>query len=374
MTNALPRARQVLEDGMAAGLQVGAQLHVRLAGELVANLALGLAAPGKAMTPDSMMTWLSCSKIVSSVAFARIWEAGLVGLDDPVAAHLPEFAQNGKGGVTLRHLWTHTCGLLGVDNALFAVRYTNTNEENVALICAARPDAGWVPGRKAGYHTSAVFLLLAEIVRRKRGRPFPQVVREEVLLPLGMSDSFVGMTAEEVDRYADRLGETFDTTGAEPKPGSWAPDAPHQLTHVMPGGNGRGPMRELARLLEMLRRGGELDGTRILSPQTVAAMTARHRTGLMDRSWGLRIDWGLGLTLDSKIHHEGRPHLYGYGRHASPRAFGHSGFRTTTAFCDPDAQLVLACSWNGMVADDQVHSARQNALAEAIYEDLGLAP
>jgi CubicO group peptidase (beta-lactamase class C family) len=374
MSEPLPRARKVLEDGMAGGLQVGAQLHVRLAGEAVADLALGLAGPGRPMTPDSMMTWLSCSKIASSIAFARVWEAGLVGLDDPVAAHLPEFAANGKGAITVRHLWTHTCGLLGVDNALFAVRYSNSNAQNVAMLCAAEPDPNWVPGRKAGYHTSAVFLLLAEIVRRKRGRPFAEVVRQEVLSPLAMTHSFVGMTEQEVGRYADRLGQTFDTAGPEPKPESWAPDAPHQLTHVMPGGNGRGPMRELASLVEMLRQEGELAGRRILSPQTVAAMTARHRTGLTDRSWGLKIDWGLGLTLDSKIHHEGRTHLYGYGRHASPRSFGHSGFRTTTAFCDPDAQLALACSWNGMVGDDAVHSARQNALCEAVYEDLGLAP
>jgi CubicO group peptidase (beta-lactamase class C family) len=143
--------------------------------------------------------------------------------------------------------------------------------------------------------------------------------------------------------------------------------------HVMPGGNGRGPMRELARVVELLRRGGELDGVRILSPQTVEAMTARHRCGLRDLSFDNQLlDWGLGLALDSRIHHGGGVHLYGYGPHASPRTFGHSGFRTTVAFCDPAHDLVVACSWNGMVADDRIHSARQNALCGAIYEDLGL--
>jgi L-ascorbate metabolism protein UlaG (beta-lactamase superfamily) len=64
--------------------------------------------------------------------------------------------------------------------------------------------------------------------------------------------------------------------------------------------------------------------------------------------------------------------LYGYGRHSSPRTFGHSGFRTTTVFCDPGCGLVVACSWNGMTADDIIHSERQNALCTAIYEDLQL--
>jgi hypothetical protein len=73
-------------------------------------------------------------------------------------------------------------------------------------------------------------------------------------------------------------------------------------------------------------------------------VTARHRCGMYDKSWGLVLDWSLGLTLDSRMHHAGATHLYGYGRHSSPRTFGHSGFRTTTAFCDPDCGLVVACS------------------------------
>jgi hypothetical protein len=94
---------------------------------------------------------------------------------------------------------------------------------------------------------------------------------------------------------------------------------------------------------------------------------------LLDEAWNAVLDWGLGLTLDSKIHHGGATHVYGYGRHASPRTFGHSGFRTTLACCDPDADIIVACSWNGLTADDDTHSARQNALCAAIYEDLGLA-
>ena len=79
------------------------------------------------------------------------------------------------------------------------------------------------------------------------------------------------------------------------------------------------------------------------------------------------------LQIMRQLHHGGGTHLYGYGPHASPRSFGHAGFRTTLAFCDPEAALVVTCSWNGMVADDRVHSDRQNALCAAVYEDLGLA-
>jgi CubicO group peptidase (beta-lactamase class C family) len=371
----LPKTRAVIDEGLSAKLHVGVQLFVALNGETVADLGIGLAAAGRPMTPDSMMTWLSTSKIATSVLFARLWEDGLVQLDDPVAAHIPQFGVRGKEAVTLRQLWTHTCAMVHVEAKLFPVRYRQSHADNIALICASGLDRGRTPGRDAGYQTSTVTLLLAEIIARKRGRDFRELARETLFLPLGMTDSWLGMPPEAVERYANRLGRTFDTSGPEPRAdGAFAPDAPEQLMHVMPGGNGRGPMRELARVLELLRRSGALDGVRLLSPPTVAAMTARHRCGLRDYSFDNQLlDWGLGLALDSRIHYGGGVHLYGYGPHASPRTFGHSGFRTTVAFCDPAVELVVACSWNGMVGDDRIHSVRQNALCGAIYEDLGLA-
>ena len=371
----LRRTLAVLADGERAKLHVGAQLFVALSGDTVLDLSLGLARIGRPMTQDSMMTWLSTSKIPTSLLFAKVWEEGLVGLDDPVARHIPEFGVRGKEKVTLRQVWTHTCAMLHVEDKLFPVRYRQSHADNIALICASSLDRGRTPGKDAGYQTSVVSLLLAEVVARKRGRDFRELARDSLFLPLGMTDSWLGMPEAAIATYAGRLGRTFDTSGPAPKPdGSFAPDEPHQLSHVMPGGNGRGPMRELARVLELMRRGGELDGFRFLSPQTVDAMTARHRCGLVDASWnGQILDWGLGLTLDSRIHYGGGTHLYGYGPYASPRTYGHSGFRTTLAMCDPDAGLVVTCAWNGMVADDEIHSARQNALCAAIYEDLGLA-
>jgi CubicO group peptidase (beta-lactamase class C family) len=373
MAKIMRQMLSVLEAGMRSKLHVGAQLFVSLAGATKADVALGSSAPGRPMTSDSMMTWLSCSKIATSILFARLWEEGLVDLDDPVAAHIPEFAGGGKDAITIRHVWTHTCALLNVEHLLFPVRYDQGHAANIQLICGAGIDPGVTPGTRAGYQTSVVALLLAEIIQRKRGRDFRELIRDEVFVPLGMNDSWLGMPAAALAGYAERLGQTFDTSGPEPQPRSWAPDAPRELTHLMPGGNGRGPMRELARLLELLRCRGTLDGARLLAPMTVEALTARQRCGLYDNSWNLVLDWGLGLTLDSRMHHGGATHLYGYGRHASPRTFGHSGFRTTMAFCDPDRGLVVACSWNGMVADDDIHSTRQNVLCEAIYEDLGLA-
>jgi CubicO group peptidase (beta-lactamase class C family) len=121
-------------------------------------------------------------------------------------------------------------------------------------------------------------------------------------------------------------------------------------------------MRELGRFYEMLRRHGELDGVRLLSPQTVAAITARHRTGMHDETFGVVIDWGLGFIIDSAI----------YGRHSSPRTFGHGGARSSVGFHDPEADLVVTLVFNGM-AERGRHYRRLAATCEAIYDDLGLA-
>jgi len=106
---ALPRSLAALEAGVRRKIHGGAQLHVSLRGVCVADVAVGLAAPNKPMTVDSMMTWLSCSKIAASIAFAQLWERGDVA-HDSVCAHIPEFAANGKENVTIRHVWTHTFG------------------------------------------------------------------------------------------------------------------------------------------------------------------------------------------------------------------------------------------------------------------------
>ena len=88
----LGKTLAVIDAGREARLHVGVQLFVAHKGETVADLGIGLAAEGRPMTPNSMMTWLSTSKIATSILFAQLWEDGLVRLDDPVAAHVPSSA------------------------------------------------------------------------------------------------------------------------------------------------------------------------------------------------------------------------------------------------------------------------------------------
>ena len=120
----------------------------------------------------------------------------------------------------------------------------------------------------------------------------------------------------------------------------------------------------------MLLAGGELDGRRLLRRETVEALAARHRVGMVDATFRARLDWGLGVIVNSA--HYGEPQMpYGYGPFAGPRTFGHSGARSSTAFADPDAGLVVALAVNGMPSDE-AHRRRFERLTAALYRDLGL--
>lgn len=360
-------ARAELERGAADGLQLGGQIYLSRGGEPLADAAFGEARPGEPMTRGHRMLWMSSTKPLAAVAIAQLWERQRLGLDDPVARHLPEFAQGGKESVTVRHLLTHTAGVRMLDTGWPELGWDGI----VARICAQRLEPRWVPGRKAGYHLASSWFVLGELVRRLDGRPFERYVREELLEPLGAVGCWVGIPPERLAVERPLVAPVYETAaGAEPRELPWSTD--DRLTVCSPGANGVGPLRELARFYEMLAARGELDGRRFLRPQTVEAVTARHRVGLVDQTFRAKLDWGLGFILNSAHYGEtGSP--YGYGPHAGPRTFGHSGARSSTAFADPDAGLVVALAVNGL-PDDETHRERFHRLTAAIYEDLGLVP
>jgi CubicO group peptidase (beta-lactamase class C family) len=357
----VPGAVEALIDGMERGLHPGALLYVSLGGEPVAHLGIGEARAGVPMDPDQMVIWFSMTKPSVAISVAQLWERGALELDDPVVRHLPEFGAHGKHTITLRHLLTHTAGIRGADAVASTAPGDAYWDEVVAGICATEPEADWVPGARAGYHLTSGMTLLAEIVRRLDGRRFETYVRDEVFVPLGMDDCWVGMPPDRVAEYGGRLGTMHSTATGTTIPLDDL-DTPEFLGRCIPGGGGRGPVRQLGRLYEALLAHGELDGNRVLLPQTVEALTARHRVGLYDETYHVPCDWGLGFAVDA----------YAMGRHASPRAFGHGGALSAISFADPEHCLVAVVQVNGMCTNDD-HYLRMDAVTTALYEDLGLA-
>jgi CubicO group peptidase (beta-lactamase class C family) len=353
------RTSTLLQEGIIDGTHVGAQLYVAHAGRVVADLALGRSREGVDMTTDTLMTWFSMTKAVTAVAVAQQWERGALDLDEPAARHLPELAANGKDRITIRHLLTHTAGLPNADAILDGTPWRESRADNLARIYAA--PLAYEPGTRAGYHAAAGMSLLGEIVARVSGVPYDRYVRDEIFLPLGMSDCWVGLPEDRYAAYGDRIGIMHVTTSGAPTVLAGI-DSPRVTASPMPGANGRGPVNQLGRFYEMLLGQGERDGVRLLAPVTVAAISARHRTGMVDETYGVEMDWGLGLVVD----------WYATGRYCSRRAFGHGGHQSSVAFCDPEHDLVVAVVCNGMPGRER-HQSRLHAISSAVYVDLGIA-
>jgi CubicO group peptidase (beta-lactamase class C family) len=365
----LPRVYAEIMRGMEAGWHRGAQVYVSRGGQVAAEftvveLDVGESRPGVPITRDTLVLWLSSGKPVGSVAILQLRERGKLELDDPVCNHLPEFAGGGKQAVTIRHLLTHTGGFRWVDLDWAHMSW----DQIIAKICAARLERGWVPGERAGYHPTTSWYILGELVRRIDGRPYSQYVREEIFEPLGLHDCWIGMPLAQYQAYGDRLAIVPDTS---------KPDAPPQryssergATQCVPGGNGVGPMRQLARFYEMLLAGGTLAGVRILLPDSVRLMTTPQRVGMFDETFKHVMDWGLGTIINSNRYGAATV-PYGYGPLCSDRTFGHGGSQSSSAFADLQYGLVVAAMLNGMPGE-KVHDGRMRAFHEALYRDLGL--
>lgn len=362
----LPSTLSLIDQGIADGLHVGAQLSVTQHGETIVDHAIGLAREGVPMTNDHLQIWMSSTKPVAVVAVAQLWERGKLDLDDRVAAHIPEFGDKGKDVITLRHLLTHTGGFRAVANSW----KPGPEQQFLDDIYAARLEPGWAPGKKAGYHVASSWFVLGELVRRIDGRPFQEYVRDEIFLPLGMTDCWVGMPESTYDAYGERVALMHTTDSLPPIPHPlWSLKA--NATMCRPAANGYGPANQLGRFYQAMLNKGQLADARILRPQTVEALVARHRVGMYDHTFRHNIDWCLGFIPNNNIYGwETVP--YGYGPHAGARVFGHSGHQTSVGLADPDNGLVIVLIFNGAPGDAK-HNQRIRTTMAAIYEDLGLA-
>jgi CubicO group peptidase (beta-lactamase class C family) len=361
----LPRAAAHVEQGIRDGLHKGVQIYVSREGRVLADGGIGESRDGVPMTSDTLTLWVSAGKPLTAVAVLRLVEQGRVGLEQPVAEVVPAFAENGKERVTLRHLLTHTAGLRSV-----VTGWPNDPwEEIIRRICRTPLQDEWTPGERAAYDRDNSWFILGEIVRRLEGRPIDEVVRDDIMRPLGMHDSWMAMPPDVLAAYGDRIGYVWAYKPAGLK--LLRSHDPQIAATPSPGASCRGPIRELGRFYEMLLNGGARDDIRILKGETVALMTQRHREGLYDETFQHRLDFGLGLIIDSNRYGwESVP--YGFGKHCSERSFGHGGARSTIGFADPEYALVVAALANGC-PPEPIHNARFRKLNTLIYEDLGLA-
>jgi len=362
----LPKACQIIKDGIQQQLHWGMQIYVSQKGRAVCEFAMGQNLPGEPLSTDTLMLWLSSGKPLTAVATLQFAEKGKLSLDGPVAQYVPEFAVNGKEQITIRDVLTHQVGLRPVSSGWPQKSW----EQIIAKIAAAPFQATWTPGEDAGYDPSRTWFILAEVLQRIDGRTIDRIVREDICEPLGTMDCWMSIPGHIFKAYGDRIGITYSR-----KNETLHPTQSHEkevCKSPSPGGSMRGPASSLGRFYEMLLAGGlTRSEERILTPESIAEMIRRQRKGKFDRTFQHIIDFGLGVMVNSN-RYGAETVPYGFGRHATKYTFGHGGAQSSIGFADPKHHLVVVAIANGCPGEE-LHNERFRELNSAIYEDLGLA-
>lgn len=364
----LPRTCRVIRQGIAEKLHLGMQVFVSKKFAPIADFALGENAPGEDLATNFLLPWLSAGKPITAVAILQRVEAGVLHLDQPVCDIIPEFTVQGKERITLTDLLRHTSCLKPI-----ATGWPRRNwQEIVEKICQTgiRRDRG--DGLIGCYDPARSWFILGEMLQRvdRKQRTIDQIVRDDVLLPLGMENSWMAIPAERQDEILPRLGQTYTSQNNTLTPA--AGNTPNYCLTPSPGGSLRGPIRELAHLYEMLLRGGMSSTSQVLlKPETVELMTRRHREAEFDATFQHIVDFGLGIIINSN-QYGAETVPYGFGRFASENSFGHGGAQSCIGFADPQHQLVVTAVANGL-PNEEIHNQRFREFNSAIYQDLALA-
>ncbi len=204
------RVREEFERNLAERDELGASVCVIVDGETVIDLWGGVAdaETGSAWERDTMNVIMSCSKGVTALCGHILIDQGQLDLDRPVAHYWPEFAQGGKAGVLVRHVFSHQSGVAHVRDVV-PIGGFNDWALMVRLIEDTPPF--WEPGTRTGYHAVTIGWLIGELVRRVTGISIGAFFRQQVGEPLGL-DCWIGLPEEHEHRVART--EWFDMAAA----------------------------------------------------------------------------------------------------------------------------------------------------------------
>ena len=332
----LERAYTLIAEWTESGFMPFAALHVARHGQTVAQRAFGritVAPGGPPAREDSIFIIASITKPTTYTALLRLVDEGLVSLSDPVARFIPEFGESSSGKAThrhevqVRHIMTHTSGLPDmVPNNVLLRRQHAPFATFIEHIC--RVPLLFEPGTNISYQ-SAGTALAAEIVQRVRGKPLREVLAAEVFEPLGMKDTTLGWNPDKEARIVEA------TQPAHLGGSDYDHNSLYWREFGAPWGGLFSTVGDISRFIEMYRNGGSLDGARILSPATAAAMLSEQTDAMPGIPAATKLDegWGLGFRL----YRRANP-MY-FGDLLAPGAFGHTGSTGTFAWCDPSKAL-----------------------------------
>lgn len=372
--------RRVFADAFRNGTEVGAAVAVTLDGVPVVDLWGGSAdqARTRPWQRDTIVNIYSCTKAMTALCAHQLVERGRLDLDAPVATYWPEFAQAEKARIPVRWLLSHRAALPAVKEVLPGEALYDWNAMCGALAAQA---PWWAPGTAHGYHAVTFGWLVGEVVRRISGRSLGTYFRDEIARPLGL-DLHIGLPEAEHHRVAEMSDLSADVLESDavglaqvvladpqsmaalaflnPPAMALGPNNAAWRSAEIPGANGHGAARDLARVYGALARGGTIDGVRVLNADTIARMSGEQSAG---PDLVLQVPTRFGLVF--MLTQDRRDSRFGRG----PRAFGHTGAGGSVGFADPDYRIGFGYVMNRM-GPYILLDPRTIALIDAVYASI----
>lgn len=345
-------------DWYRAGVHPALQVCVRRNGAVILDRAVGYShgnAPGDGRDDERTMCStetpfciFSTSKAITAFVVHKLIERGVLSLDDPVADYIDGYEAHDKHEITVGHVLAHRAGVPNLPPEALDLEFIEDREFLAGILADAKPFAR--AGKYLAYHAVSGGFILAEVVHAATGKDIRTVLAEEFLDPLGFRWTNYGVAADDLDAVAVNyvtgpptapplstllaraLGHPLDDLVA-------TTNDPRFLQGIVPAANVCTNARELSKFFEVMRRGGELDGVRVIEADTIRTALEERSHLEFDFSLGFPSRFSYGLMLGARL-------ISLYGRDTQ-HAFGHLGFTNMLAWADPERAISVAVLNNG---------------------------
>lgn len=351
-------AQRILDRMVDQG-ETGLQVAVYHRGQLVVDAWAGN--PERRIDGTSLFPIYSTGKGIAATAVHILVQRGTLSWDGAIARWWPEFAANGKAGITLRQALDHTAGMAMLPETGEMADLADWDGMCRRLAAMAPFPA---PGSARFYHAITYAWLVGETASRADGRPFARIIAEEIVAPLRLDGLFFGVPESELHRVQDveaapppprpaipaetpKAAQPTDIIGARAVP-TWVSPLETLMNRAdvrracVPASNGIMNARSIAKHYAALL--GPIDGVRLLNDATLDAATANHP---LPGENG-RAPFGLGYGLSGPDNDPGA-------------VFGHGGYGGSNGFADRRHQLAVGFTrsrLNGISSDELLREIR----------------
>lgn len=378
---AVERIWQAARHWYRAGMHPAIQLCLRRNGRVVLNRAIGHGwgnaptdepdAEKIPVTTDTPFCVYSASKGITATVVHLLVERGVFDLDDRVCEYIPSYTSHGKDRTTIRHVLNHSAGVPFPTGPRPDLKRADDHEYAQEQLGKLRPL--YRPGLVHIYHALTWGPLMREIVYASTGKDIRDILASEILEPLNFRWTNFGVAKQDIPLVAPShptgkplppviaaiFRKAIGGTVHEIIPYT---NTPAFLTTVVPSSNGVSTADELSRFAEIWRRGGELDGVRIISAERMYNAVREARRLRPDFAVGLQpARWGTGFML-------GTDRWGPFGRNAAA-AFGNLGLANIAIWADPARGLsggVISSGKPGKDPEIKRYTALMDTIAASI--------